>query len=164
LNIIRESSTVNPDEEVIRKRGRKKTPKVSLLPLRRSPRKLNSNSNNSNDSSMNISFDLSESLTSSPDQTHDYFLRTPKKAMTSPTATRTVPKLLLSPTKTSTPMTPTRVSPRKRLLLSSNDSGIELSPALSGHQLTPNTKSNSKIAKTQTKSSTLTKRRRRRYF
>jgi len=39
LNIMTESSPVSPEEEVIRKRGRKKTPKISMLPLRRSPRK-----------------------------------------------------------------------------------------------------------------------------
>jgi hypothetical protein len=156
------SSALNPDEEVIRKRGRKKTPKVSLLPLRRSPRKAYISNNSDIDSSQTPS-------SSQSDQTHDYFLRTPKKTMTSSTESRIPSKLSLSPSKSSsTPMTPQRVSPRKRLLLNSNDSGIaiDLSPAFSGHELTPSTslKNSSKIVKTQTKSSILTKRRRRRYF
>jgi hypothetical protein len=130
------------------------------LPLRRSPRKAFIN---------NLDIDSSQTPSSSQsDQTHDYFLRTPKKTITS-TESRIPSKLSLSPSKSSsTPMTPQRVSPRKRLLLNSNDSGIaiDLSPTFSGNELTPNTslKNSSKTVKTQTKNSILTKRRRRRYF
>lgn len=155
LNIMSESSALNPDEEVIRKRGRKKTPKVCHLPLRRSPRKTSNNSNT------NLLAIESQSSTQS-DQTHDYFLRTPKKTPIK-SMSRT-PSKRMTPSK-SAPMTPRRVSPRKRLQLDGNDSGIGLTP--SPHVLTPEvgTSNQKSVPKTNSnKSSIISRRRRRRYF
>ena len=158
LNIMAESLSVNPEEEVIRKRGRKKTPKISLLPLRRSPRKA------PNPSSDPLFGDSQSSTTS--DQTHDYFLRTPKKTPQKSSIVRTPSKQ--TPSKSGS-MSVRRVSPRKRLQLDGNDSGIGLSPALSNSEGTPKTttpeaKKQVPRAKTSSKSLSMTRRRRRRYF
>ena len=152
LNIMAETQTVNPEEEVIRKRGRKKTPKISMLPLRRSPRK--------------VVHQTIDGSSQSSDQSHDYFLRTPKKTPQKSSIVRTPSKQ--TPSKSGT-MTQRRISPRKRLQLDNNDSGLGLSPSLSGTDSTPNTSVSEKkptIPKTKTlsKSLTMTRRRRRRYF
>ncbi|CAG2103537.1 unnamed protein product [Medioppia subpectinata] len=168
LNILSESSALNPEEEVIRKRGRKKTPKVSQLPLRRSPRKAPSNG------AERMAL-LSPVRSSAPqsDGSHDYFLRTPSKKTPSKSSTpgRT-PRKTPSKSSAATPSTPRRVSPRKRLQLDSNDSGLGLTPSPSlyrGQELTPVVGNGSNPKNSKSKSSTksansLTRRRRRRYF
>ena len=160
LNIMAETTALNPEEEVIRKRGRKKTPKVSQLPLRRSPRK----SANPSAEVVRPIFADSQSSTQS-DPSHDYFLRTPKKTPQKSSTARTPSKQ--SPSKSVISIR--RVSPRKRLLLDNNDSGLGLSPALSSSESTPVMSSSEKKssvpkAKTSSKSLTLSRRRRRRYF
>ena len=147
-----ETASVNPEEEVIRKRGRKKTPKLSMLPLRRSPRKAPNPA-------------PSDTSSSQTDQTHDYFLRTPKKTPQKSPIIRTPSKQ--TPSKSGS-MSERRATPRKRLLLDNNDSGLGLSPALSGSESTPNTTAVEKSAVPKTrplsKSLSMTRRRRRRYF
>jgi len=163
LNILSESSALNPEEEVIRKRGRKKTPKISQLPLRRSPRK-----------SATIGDHSRSAIESSParpqsDASHEYFLRTPSKRSPTKWMNRTPGK---TPSKSSaaTPSTPRRISPRKRLQLDGNDSGLGLTPSpgfSSGHESTPNVANGSHKTPAKAKSPKsliMTRRRRRRYF
>lgn len=156
-----ETTPLNPEEEVIRKRGRKKTPKISQLPLRRSPRK---SANPLGDNVQPLFTDSQFSNQSEPN--HDYFLRTPKKtpqkSSTAPTPSKQTPSK-------SAMVSVRRVSPRKRLQLDNNDSGLGMSPALSSSESTPVTTSSEKKAmvpkaKNSPKSLTLSRRRRRRYF
>ncbi|XP_054168817.1 uncharacterized protein LOC128966040 [Oppia nitens] len=190
LNILAESSAINPDEDIIRKRGRRKTPKLSQLPLRRSPRKAPSSIGYQRSAAAaSVSMDLSTDETASTTTataSHDYFLRTPKKTPTKSLFSRTPRKTPSKSAGSAAVNTPSklRVSPRKRLQLDGDDSGIGLTPTyLSPDYLqditTPSTsgykssKSSAASANTTTvqksksgskSASVISRRRRRRYF
>ena len=171
-NIIRSNGpNLNPDEEVIRKRGRKVVPKIpknkTEVALRRSPRKLVQNNSRANDNeqSLNQSSTFSPSsistatttarsqhhqsgqtATPTPTQSHEYNLRTPTKSPKRASVGRT-PTKPKTPSKSSQTSSSQRISPRKRLLMNiSGDSGIGLTPANTSFE--SNKGSNSSTPKT----------------
>jgi hypothetical protein len=146
---------INADEEVIRKRGRKVTPKIS--PKKSMKASLKKRITIVMDNAVDDSNEVTPQ-SSADNQKHTYNLRTPKKSQTSANAcvsdgvesvasTSSASGVALSSARTPSKVTPskvrslagdesmtptpiTRSTPRKRLLMSSNDSGIEMTPQL----------------------------------